>query len=77
MPAFKVIFGLGTVGLASFTALSLAKNCEWTYKYVAMPTLSLIDPERSHRLAVWLASKGISPKEKGQDPVCLVRDLDF
>ncbi|XP_011404303.2 PREDICTED: dihydroorotate dehydrogenase (quinone), mitochondrial-like isoform X1 [Amphimedon queenslandica] len=47
----------GCTGLAvGLTALSLSTGSDWSYRYVAMPLVRLMDPERAHRAAVRLAN---------------------
>ena len=69
----KYLIAVGS-GLAGITALSLTVFSQWTYQHVCMPAMSLLDPERAHKLAVWMSSKGFVPKDKTIDPKCLVSD---
>ena len=38
-----------------------------------MPVLARMDPETAHTAAVYIASKGLAPREHGEDPSILVR----
>lgn len=47
----------------------------WFYGHVAMPAVRLLDPEQAHVLAVYLASKGLVPKDRTRDPDILRTEL--
>ena len=66
-----LVAAAGGVGLA-LASLTASTNSEWSYKYFAIPLMSFLDPEISHRAAVWLASKGLVPKDTRPDPPSLV-----
>ena len=38
-----------------------------------MPTLARVDPERAHSAAVYVASKGLAPRDLRKDPQILVK----
>ena len=59
----KAVFVAGGLGAAT-VAFGLFAGSEWTYRYVANPAISLLEPERAHRTAVFLASKDLVPKDK-------------
>ena len=37
-----------------------------------MPIVARMDPEGAHRAAVYIASKGLAPRNRGRDPPILV-----
>ncbi|KAL9974859.1 hypothetical protein ACROYT_G011955 [Oculina patagonica] len=48
------------------------KGDERFYRYILMPTaMRVLDPERSHTFAVWMASKGLVPVDRTEDPEIL------
>ena len=67
----KYLIAVGS-GLAGIAALSFTVFPQWTYQHACLPAMSLLDPERAHKLAVWMSSKGLVPKDKTNDPKCLV-----
>lgn len=49
------------------------KGDERFYRSILMPVaMRVLDPERSHTFAVWLASKGLVPTDRNGDPEILV-----
>ena len=62
----------GTVALAAYGYMS---NNAAAFKYVYMPLVSWLDPERSHRLAIKLAAWNFTPKEYDEINPTLVRTL--
>lgn len=62
----------GCTGLAvGLTALSLSTGSDWSYRYIAMPLVRLMDPERAHRVAVRFANW--APSTHMEDDRILVR----
>ena len=45
----------------------------WFFDRIAMPTLARVDPERAHSAAVYVASKGLAPRDLRKDPQILVK----
>ena len=68
----RALFLAGGVGAAT-VALGLAVGSEWTYRYLAIPAISLLEPEKAHKAAVFLASKGLVPKDRTNIGSSLVR----
>ena len=62
-------FAYGVVGLVGYTYLA---NNPKAFKHVYMPFALWLDPERAHRLAIWLTSWGIAPKLYESDDPALV-----
>lgn len=58
---------LGSCGYCYFS------GTPWFFSYVLMPSMKWIDPERAHRLGVFLAAKRLIPKERCKDDDVLVR----
>ncbi|KAJ3410848.1 Dihydroorotate dehydrogenase (quinone), mitochondrial [Chytridiales sp. JEL 0842] len=65
---------------ATFGTLSyfyLTDTRAGVYKHVAMPLLhAFVDPEDSHKLSIWAASKGLVPWEKRDPDVGVVKVLE-
>lgn len=53
--------------MAGLLGISLATNQEWPFRYIAMPMVSLLDPEKAHKCSIWLASRGIVPHDFTKD----------
>ena len=52
-----------------------AKGDERFYRSILMPAvMRVLDPERSHTFAVWLASKDLVPMDRTGDPEILVNE---
>lgn len=52
-----------------------AKGDERFYRSILMPVvMRVLEPERSHTFAVWLASKGLVPMDQTGDPEILVNE---
>lgn len=52
-----------------------AKGDERFYRSILMPVvMRVLDPERSHMFAVWLASKDLVPMDRTGDPEILVNE---
>ncbi len=66
------IFALGMLGIAGITIGSLNANKGWAYKYIGMPAMTFIDPEKAHKLAIWFASRGLVPLDSSTDSPLLV-----
>ena len=62
---------IGCTGLA-FGSYFSARGNEQFYSSFIMPAVQLLDPERAHVLAVWLAAKGLVPRDRDRDPEILV-----
>ena len=67
----NALFVAGGLGAATL-ALGLFVGSEWTYQYLAIPAISLLEPEKAHRAAVFLASKGLVPKDRSSIGCSLV-----
>ena len=59
----KALLVAGGLGAATL-AFGLFAGSEWTYRCLVIPAISLLEPEKAHRSAVFLASKGLVPKDK-------------
>ena len=57
------------VGMGSYCYFS---GSPWFFGHVVMPAVRLMDPERAHRTSVFLASKGLLPRDREKDPDILV-----
>ena len=62
---------IGCTGLA-FGSYFSARGNEQFYSSFIMPAVQLLDPERAHVFAVWLAAKGLVPRDRDRDPEILV-----
>lgn len=62
----------GTATLLVASVYGYFSGNAWFYRHVAMPAVRMLDPEQSHVLAVYLASKGLVPKDRAPDPDVLV-----
>ena len=58
---------LGASGYCYFS------GAPWFFSNIVMPSSKWMDPERAHRVAVYLASKNFVPKDRDKDDVILVR----
>ena len=58
---------LGASGYCYFS------GTHWFFSNIVMPSTKRMDPERAHRVAVYLASKHLVPKDRNKDDVILVR----
>ena len=58
---------LGASGYCYFS------GAPWFFSNIVMPSTKWMDPERAHRVAVYLASKNFVPKDRFKDDVVLVR----
>ena len=63
---------IGCTGVVFVSYLSF-KGDEKFYKSVLMPAVRLMDAEKSHSIAVWLAAKGLIPRDEAVDPQILVK----
>ena len=59
------------------SAYLLYSGHEWSYRNIVMPLVRLMDPERSHRFAVKLASWKLVPRDSKEDSSLLVRVKPF
>lgn len=58
---------LGASGYCYFS------GAPWFFSNIVMPSTKWMDPERTHKVAVYLASKNVVPKDCNKDDVILVR----
>ncbi|KAL5466757.1 hypothetical protein EMCRGX_G030906 [Ephydatia muelleri] len=65
----------GTATLLAASAYGYFSGNAWFYRHVAMPAVRMLDPEQSHMLAVYLASKGLVSKDRTSDPDVLRTEL--
>ena len=72
MPSTKVLLSTGTAFLLSISGYSYISGNPWFFERIFMPTVAKMDPEKAHLTAVYIASKGLAPKDFGKDPPILV-----
>jgi len=60
----------GATGL--YGGVCIVRGDETFYKSTVMPFIQLLDPESSHKLAVYIAEHRLMPKSRFQDPDVLV-----
>ena len=65
--------GAGLLGAGCYCYFS---GNPWFFQHVGMPATRLLDPETAHRTSIFLASKGLLPKQKKKDPDILVTSVD-
>lgn len=64
---------MGCTAVLGTLHFSTIKGNERFYRSILMPVaMRVLDPERSHTFAVWLASKGLVPVDRTGDPEILV-----
>lgn len=64
---------MGCTAVLGTFHFSTIKGNERFYRSILMPVaMRVLDPERSHTFAVWLASKGLVPVDRTGDPEILV-----
>ena len=73
MPSIKLVFSGGALVLGASCCFSYFKGSPWLFEHIAMPITKAMDPEKAHKMSVYLASKGLLPRINGKDPENLVR----
>lgn len=72
MPSTRALLSAGTVCLLGVSGYSYVYGKSWFFKAVAMPLAARVDPETAHTAAVYVASKGLAPRDPRPDPHILV-----
>lgn len=62
--------GAGLLGLGCYCYFS---GSPWFFQHVAMPAIKVLDPETAHKTSIFVASKGLLPRQRHKDPDILVR----
>ena len=68
MVSARAVFSVGTACLLGVSGYSYISGNAWFFKRVSMPLLSRLDPETAHVVAVYVASKGLAPRDRTHDP---------
>ena len=71
MVSVRNIVSVGTACLLGVSGYSYISGSSWFFERVAMPLLSRVDPETGHLAAVYVASKGLAPRDLTKDPQIL------
>lgn len=74
MPLLQKTVFAGSLGLLGVGCYCYLSGSPWFFKHVAMPAARVLDPETAHRTSIFLASKGLLPKDRSKDPMVLVRE---
>ena len=72
MPSTKILLSAGTACLLGVSGYAYISGNSWFFERIAMPIVARMDPEGAHRAAVYIASKGLAPRNRGRDPPILV-----
>lgn len=72
MPSTKGLLSAGAACLLGVSGYSYFSGNSWFFKRIAMPLVARADPETAHVAAVYVASKGLAPRDLKQDPQILV-----
>ena len=72
MRLVRAIVG-GSAGLLGLSCYGYFSGSPWFFQRVAMPAIRVLDPETAHRTSIFMASKGLLPKQRLKDPDILVR----
>ena len=71
MPKFRsVMVGAGL--LAGASCYCYFSGNPWFFQHVVMPAARCLEPENAHRASIFLASRGLVPKDRDKDPEILV-----
>lgn len=72
MPSTRILLSAGAACLLGMSGYAYISNKSWFFENIAMPIVARVDPERAHSAAVYIASKGLTPRDLGKDPEILV-----
>ena len=72
MPSLRLVVSAGAACLVGLSGYAYFAGSPWFYQRVVMPAVSCMDPEQAHLWAVYLASKGLVPRDHSKDPAILV-----
>ena len=73
MPSIRALVSTGTACLVGVSGYLHISGNSWFFDRVAMPIVARVDPERAHTAAVYIASKGLAPRDFRKDPKILVK----
>ena len=73
MTSTKALLSTGTACLLGVSGYLYISGNSWFFDRIAMPTMARVDPERAHSAAVYVASKGLAPRDLRRDPQILVK----
>lgn len=72
MPSTRILLSAGAACLLGMSGYAYISNNSWFFENIALPIVARVDPERAHIAAVYIASKGLAPRDLGKDPPILV-----
>ena len=75
MVAARTIVSVGTACLLGVSGYSYISGNSWFFQRVAMPLLSRLDTETAHLAAVYVAAKGMAPRDLNKDPQILASTI--
>ena len=64
-----LVGGAGLLGASYYCYFS---GSPWFFQHFVMPAARALDPETAHRASIFLAAKGLVPRDRTKDPEILV-----